>query len=299
MDRTIFHGIFTPVVSPCDQDDGFLFDFFESNADRVLQTGVQGLYVCGGTGDAQFLRVPERERALKIAVSLAHKYQKHVIAHVGGASQRDAIELAEHAAKAGADAIASIPSSSFDQSKTVAYYRDLSLACGLPVFVYNFPAATHRAMSLEELLELLSIPGVMGIKMTDWNLFLMRRVLLERPDAVVYNGYDELAALGMLYGAQGSIGTWSNLMPELYVAIYNHIQSGNAQAAIELQKALIDFLNAAWKVGVMEAFEALMRELGYAPRCFRKPYSSVRVPAEAIPPLRARMDEALAKAREK
>lgn len=292
MDTKIFHGIFTPVVSPCDDSDGFLYDSFAANVERLFRAGVDGLYVCGGTGDAQLLRVPERKRALDTALQLAGVFDKRIIAHVGGTFQRDAVELAHHAAAAGADAVASIPPGGLDHRQTVAYYKALA-AIGLPVFVYNFPAAMHRTMSLEELLELLSIPNVTGIKMTDWNLFLMRRVILERPDAVVYNGYDELVALGMLYGAHGSIGTWSNLFPELYVKIWERIGAGDANGAVELQKAFIGFLNEAWKFGVIEVFEALMREKGYAPRCFRKPYLSGRVPVEAINGLLKQMETVL------
>lgn len=298
MDTTIFHGIFTPVVSPCDDRDGFLYDSFEQNIDRLFRAGVDGLYVCGGTGDAQLLRVPERKQALEISIAQAKSHGKRIIAHVGGTFQRDAVELAEHAAKAGADAVASIPPSGLDQPMTVAYYRDLSAACNLPVFVYNFPAAMHRSMNLEELLELLAIPGVTGIKMTDWNLFLMRRVILEHSAAVVYNGYCEMVALGMLYGAHGSIGTWSNLFPELYAAIWRNIKAGKAVEAVELQKAFIGFLNEAWKYGVIEVFEALMKDMGYAGRCFRKPYLSGAVPAEALPALRAHMEAVLRQARE-
>ncbi len=297
MDTRIFHGIFTPVVSPCDDSDGFLYDSFQANIERIFSAGVDGLYVCGGTGDAQLLRVPERKRALELALELAKAQGKRVIAHVGGTFQRDAVELAEHAAAAGAHAVASIPPGGLDQKQTVEYYKALA-ATGLPVFVYNFPAAMHRTMSLEDLLELLSVPNVTGIKMTDWNLFLMRRVILEQPDAVIYNGYDELVALGLLYGAHGSIGTWSNLFPEMYVTILKLIRTGDANGAVELQKAFIAFLNEAWKYGVIEVFEALMKRKGYAARCFRKPYLSGRVPGEAIPGLLEQMEKVLTLAKE-
>jgi dihydrodipicolinate synthase/N-acetylneuraminate lyase len=136
--------------------------------------------------------------------------------------------------------------------------------------------------------------------MTDWNLFLLRRLLIERPDIVVYNGYDELICLGMLYGAQGSIGTWQNLFPEMYVKIYNLMKAGETNAAADIQKTFMDFLNIGWKYGIVEVFEALMREKGYADRCFRKPYSELKPGIfESIQPqLRVKMDAIVAKVAE-
>lgn len=60
---------------------------------------------------------------------------------------------------------------------------------------------------------LLDIPGVAGIKMSDWNIFLLRSVVLEYPEKVVYSGFDEMLVPGLLYGADGCIGTWANLLP--------------------------------------------------------------------------------------
>jgi len=96
--------------------------------------------------------------------------------------------------------------------------------------------------------------------------------LLEKPDAVVYNGYDEMIALGLLYGAKGSIGTWSNLFPGMYTAIFKCVQEGRGQQAVEIQLAFTNFLNLAWKHGVIDVFEELMNIRDYAPRCFRKPH---------------------------
>ena len=67
---------------------------------------------------------------------------------------------------------------------------------------------------------------------------------------------------------------------------------------MELQKAFIGFLHEAWKFGVIEVFEALMKDLGYAHRCFRKPYLSGAVPQEELPALRAHLEAVLRQARE-
>ncbi len=300
MDNSKFYGIYTPVISPCDENDKFLLDCFEANIRRLYKAGINGLYVCGGTGDAFRLRAEERKKAAETAVSLSKEFGGNAIIHVGATHQRDSVELAEHAASIGALGISSIPPAGLGQSQTVDYYKTIAKASGLPVLVYHIPAVTFRHPSMEQLVELLDVEGVVGLKMTDWNLFLLRRLLIERPDIVVYNGYDELVCLGMLYGAQGSIGTWQNLFPEMYVKLYNRMKAGETNAAADIQKTFMDFLNIGWKHGIVEVFEALMREMGYAERCFRKPYSELKpgVFESILPQLREKMDAIVAKVAE-
>src|SRR5438128_12040099 len=76
--------------------------------DHLYRKGVGGLYVTGSTGEGIYLDFDIRKRLTDIAVSLS-KGRGKVIAHVGAIQAAKAIELADHAARVGADAISSIP----------------------------------------------------------------------------------------------------------------------------------------------------------------------------------------------
>ncbi len=262
-------GVYAPIISPFKQDEVFDYEGLASNAARLFAAGVDGLYLCGGTGDAGCLRAEERKKALETVLPMAKATGKGVLVHVGLTHQRDAVALAGHAAEMGADAVAAIPPDG-DPVAIVSFYKALA-AVGLPTFVYHIPAVTHRHPPFEELLEILSIPGVAGMKMTDWNLFNMRRLRIERPDAILYNGCDEMTALGLMYGANGSIGTWQNLLPEVFVSIFAAVKAGDLHRAMRIQDAFTAFLHIAWQVGVIEAFDVLMQDAGYMENCFRAP----------------------------
>lgn len=73
------------------------------------------------------------------------------------------------------------------------------------MIVYYIPGVTGMTAGMPELRMLLDIPGVVGIKMSDWNIFLLRSVVLEYPEKVVYSGFDEMLVPGLLYGADGCI----------------------------------------------------------------------------------------------
>ena len=266
-----FSGIMPAIASPCDENDVFLEDKFTALAEKLYQSDINGLYVCGGTGDGYKMRLDERKLATEIAIDISRKYNGTVITHVGTMSSRDAIELAKHAATSGVHAVSSIPPSCFNRQQLVSYYKDIAKSVQIPLFVYYIPALTGKNITLEEMLELLDIDGVAGLKLTDSNLFFMRRLLIERPGITIFSGFDEFLCPALMYGAHGGIGMWYNLFPKLYVDIFHCVQSGDIDKAMKLQNKLIDFCNLGWKYGLIAVFEYLMKQRGFGPHYFRKP----------------------------
>ena len=281
-------GIIVPLVTPIAEDGGVDHDAVAANAARVLGAGVQGLYLCGGTGDAAQLSAADRRIIVEETLPLVRDAGASAIVHVGQSSLADALALAEHAASAGADAVASVPlRGAWDQN--VRYYRALTRA-GAPVFIYHMPPAGLGA-SFEELGAVLELPGVAGAKVSDWNLFLLRRLLDAHGDKVFYSGLDEILGSGLLTGAQGSIGTWSNLVPEFYLRMLRAVQAGNAAEALALQTEWQRFLDLGWRGDIIAAFEGLMAVRGYARGCFRTPAGSPGMPSHMLVEMAARLDE--------
>ena len=285
-----FRGVVVPIVNPCDPSDGLDEAKLLENHERLLAAPVQGLYINGGTGDAAQLTREERERAAELLLSSLKQAGRCAIVHVGQTTTRQAVALAEHAMAHGADAVASIPPrKSWDQ--IADYYRALA-ATGAPVFVYDIPGVTGMTPGMAELRMLLDIPGVAGLKLSDWNVFLLRQVKLEYPEKIVYSGFDEMLLPGLLYGADGCIGTWENLLPDLYAAVYRLVREGRAEDARPLSDAFTAFLAAGWRYGILDTFEELMRAKGWAERCFRRPssWNPGKVPEAALSDLLGRME---------
>ncbi|MBN9193010.1 dihydrodipicolinate synthase family protein [Microbacterium sp.] len=281
-------GIIVPLVTPIASDGGVDHDAVVRNAERVLAAGAHGLYLCGGTGDAAQLSAAERRRVVAETVPVAAASGASVIVHVGQSTLADARSLADHAAEAGVDAIASVPLRA-PWERSVRYYRELTQA-GAPVFVYHMPPAGFAA-SFDELAEVLALPGVAGAKVSDWNLFLLRRLLDGFGGGVFYSGLDEILGSGLLTGAHGSIGTWSNLVPRFYARVWSAVRAGRADEVLALQTEWQRFLALGWRGDVIAAFEALMAARGYARACFRVPSGASAVPAATVREMVARLDE--------
>ncbi len=209
---------------------------------HLYDKGVGGLYLTGSTGEGIYLRREVREKLVEIAVSLS-KGRGKVIVHVGAVQPGLAIDLAEHAAKVGADAISSIPpfAGGYSWAEVKAFYTDLAAKSRLPLVAYYIPGLTGQQRTINELASLLLVPNIAGYKFTEFNLYTMQRLLLHfQPDQIIYNGADEMLALGLQFGAHGGIGTTYNVMPELIVKVATLCREGKFAEAVVAQKQAND-----------------------------------------------------------
>ena len=290
-DKNLYKGIIAPMVNPCFEDDTLDMEGVKANLDRLLQADVAGLYINGGTGDAANLTQQERLDVAAYLVPELLKAGKLPIVPVGQTTQREAVELTKQAVALGAQAVASIPPKK-PWPQIVEYYKALA-ATGANVIVYYIPGMTGITATMAELRMMLDIPGVIGIKMSDYNIFMMRSVIMEYPDKVVYTGLDEMLIPGLFYGADGSIGTWGNLLPNMYSKAFAKVQAGQVDDLKPLMEEFTAFLAIGWNYGIIDTFEELMRAKGYANRCFRHPssWNPGKVPQDVLDDLIARMDK--------
>jgi N-acetylneuraminate lyase len=222
----------------------------EPSAERLInhlyQRGVGGLYVTGSTGEGVYLDFAIRRRLVELAVSLS-RGRGSVVVHVGAIQAAAALELAEHAARAGADAVSSIPPfvGGYSWEEVRAFYERLARNSPLPVVAYHIPGLTGQNHGVARLAELLEVPNICGFKFTDPNFYAMQRLLTRfRDDQILYNGQDEALALGLQVGAHGGIGTTYNFMPELILEIAAHCAAGRFPEAVAAQRRANDIIEA-------------------------------------------------------
>jgi N-acetylneuraminate lyase len=238
-DNRILPALVTPLL-PSGQLD---VASAERLIDHLYKAGVGGLYVTGSTGEGIYLDFEIRKQIVEIAVRRS-RGRGNVMVHVGAVQAAKALELADHAAKSGADAVSSIPpfAGGYSWSEVRAFYVELARASKLPVVAYYIPGLTGQR-SLEELASLLSVSNIAGYKFTDYNLYTMQRLIARLSDSqIMYNGPDEMLALGLQFGAHGGIGTTYNFMPDLILQIYRDARAGRFAEAVAAQRQANDII---------------------------------------------------------
>jgi N-acetylneuraminate lyase len=185
-----------------------------------------------------------------------------VIVHVGAWSFAETRALAGHAEQAGAAAISSLPPAGASFPELLEHYRALAESTGLPFLAYYFPAAGGGPLSLEQLRQICALPGVAGLKFTDYDLFVLS--LLIREGSIVLNGRDEVLSAGLLMGAYGGIGSIYNLVPDWFVDLYRHARAGRWAQARETQDRINDLIAVLLRFPFMPALKRALEWEGIA-----------------------------------
>jgi N-acetylneuraminate lyase len=250
------HGVIPALVTPLDGDERFAARPMEQLLERVYSAGSDGVYVCGQTGEGLLLSKETRKQAAEVAIQNTPQ-GKQAIVHVGAASTAEAVELSRHAARVGAHAVSSLPpSNTFGFVEVRAYYEAIAAASDLPVLVYYFPEVSRSVSTLEEIESLCSIPNVVGLKFTDFDFY--RLSLISRAGHVIFSGRDEAFACGVLMGASGGIGSFYNLVPELFVHIWQAGLAGEFATARRVQDRINDLIRVVLKFPMLPAIKTLL-----------------------------------------
>ena len=240
----------------------------ERQAEHLASQGVVAAFVCGTTGEGSSLSVPERRQLIERWCAVSGNALP-VIAHVGDPSIAAAKELAEHAGRSGAAAIAAVPPFYFRPSRV-----DDVLACctavasaapDLPFYYYHIPGNTGVRIAVAELLEEASrtIPSFAGLKFSDDDLMDFGRCVALAGDRYdLFYGRDEMLLPALSVGARAAIGTTYNFAAPLYRRMIRAFDGGDLAAAQALQARSRDFVALVQAHGGLPAMKAVMSLAG-------------------------------------
>jgi N-acetylneuraminate lyase len=254
--QTQLRGILAATVTPFDHQERFAPAACEALLGRLYSAGVDGVYVCGQTGEGLLQSVEQRKQVAETAVRCSPA-GKQVIVHVGAFRTADAVELARHAGRLGVTAVSALPPlGAYNFAEVRDYYAAIAAASDAPLLVYYFPESFPSVQTPEQVLELCKIRNVVGLKYTDFDLYRMRSI--KQSGAVIFNGRDEVLAAGLMFGADGGIGTFYNVVPEWFAQLYRAAQQGDWAGA----RAWQDRINAVIRVTLrFPAFPAIKQIL--------------------------------------
>ena len=214
MRAEVFRGVITALVTPF---KGGLLDeaAFRRHVQYQIEGGVQALLPCGTTGESPTLSHDEHKKVVEIAIEEA-RGRAPVLAGAGSNSTREALDLAGHAAKAGADGLLVVAPyyNKPTQEGLFLHYEALGRV-GLPIIVYNIPGRCGVNILPETLARMArEIPAVAGVKEATGDLNQMIRTIeLCGPDFLVLSGDDGLTLPLLAVGGRGVISVASNLIP--------------------------------------------------------------------------------------
>ncbi|AVT76788.1 4-hydroxy-tetrahydrodipicolinate synthase [Rhodopseudomonas palustris] len=246
--KTKFRGSFTALVTPF--KNGALDEqAFRSLVNWQIEQGTHGLVPVGTTGESPTLSHEEHHKVVEWCIAEA-KGRVPVIAGAGSNSTREAVELARHAEKAGADAVLVVTPyyNKPTQEGMYQHFKAVNDAIGIPIIIYNIPPRSVVDMSVDTMSRLYELDNIVGVKDATANL---GRVSQQRhamgPDFIQLSGEDMTALAYMAAGGHGCISVVSNVAPKLCSDLMGAVFAGDYPGALKIQDRLVPLHDAVFK----------------------------------------------------
>ena len=230
-------GIFPALLTAYDAEGELDSQLLRALISRLLTQGAQGFFICGTSAEFTVLSVDERETVAEIALSEVTG-QVPVAVHVGAPRVEDAIRLAQHAARRGADAISSVPPYYYPTRSTtvIEYLREIATATTLPFYYYHIPSCTGQPLDVALLDELLKLPNFVGLKFSDPNFVLFQQLKRHAASRAQFIcGADCMLLSSLMLGGEGAVGSTYNFLLPLFVKEWKAYTRGELDTAQSVQ----------------------------------------------------------------
>ena len=234
----VIAATFTPMTGQGEVDCGLI----PPMVDRLIADGVQGLYVCGSTGEGPSMTTAERKQVAAAFVDAAAG-RIPVVVQVGHNAVAEARDLARHAASIGANAISAVPPSYYGIGSIdtlVATVAEIAEAAPQTAFYYyHIPMLSGLGFDAADIMEAAAerIPTLAGIKFSHTQLdMLIRCKAVGGGRFATLFGVDEMLLAAWAAGCDGAVGSTYNFMAPRYLEVLAAFEAGRIDDARRLQQ---------------------------------------------------------------
>jgi 4-hydroxy-tetrahydrodipicolinate synthase len=278
-----FRGSFTALVTPFKNgalDEGAFRDLVSWQ----IAEGSNGLVPVGTTGESPTLSHEEHHKVVEWTVQEANG-RVPVIAGAGSNSTTEAVALARHAEKAGADAVLVVTPyyNKPTQEGMYRHFKAVNDAIGIPIIIYNIPPRSVVDMSVETMTRLFELKNIAGVKDATANL---ARVSQQRhamgPDFIQMSGEDMTALAYMAAGGHGCISVTANIAPKMCAELMSAVLKGDYAGGLKIQDRLVPLHDAIFKEPGVAGAKHGLKLLGKFDEEVRPPLMPVTPPTGKI-----------------
>lgn len=286
MAPTELKGIMAALVTPWNADRTAIDEkTLDEHINRLIENGVHGLVPGGSTGEFTTMTYPERKQLIELVVKSAAG-RVPVVAGIGDLATDRVVDLAKHAAQAGAAATMIVPPfyDAPNLEELREFFKEIYEASGIPIMFYNIPSASGCNLTPAELAGLVDV-GVHFMKDTSGNAPALTELLFNSEITekfTCFNGWDTLTFYGLAAGAKGSVWGTTNILPELSIELWNAIAvNGDLKKGRELWAKIFPVCKTLEKYNYAAGIKAGMEIRGWPTGGLRKPVAPLKPEARA------------------
>jgi 4-hydroxy-tetrahydrodipicolinate synthase len=292
---TQFGRLLTAMVTPFASNGSLDLEQAKRLASALLDSGTEGLVVCGTPGESPTLSNHEKLALLEATVEVAHSRGAPVIAGTTTYNTAESVEMSREAARLGVDGIlGTVPYyNNPPQEGLFQHFREIARAVDIPVILYNIPARSPRNMEASTTLRLArEVPNIIGVKEASANFKQIGEIIRDAPDGFrVWSGNDADIITIMALGGYGVVSVAAHLVGQQIAELIRASVAGENARAAEIHHRLMPLVDALFVTSSPIPLKYALGRVGM-------PVGNPRLPLVSIDPKsQAIMDAALATAR--
>lgn len=276
MKKPIFEGMATAIITPI-TENGIDYDAFGRLIDWQIAEGIDGLVVCGTTGESSTLTDEEHREAIEFAVKKVNG-RVPVIAGTGSNDTAYAVDLTKFACSVGVDGVLVVTPyyNKATQKGLIKLFTEIADVSTAPVILYNVPSRTGVNIAPETVAVLAEHPNINAIKEASGNISQIAEVAALCGDKInIYSGNDDQVIPIMSLGGKGCISVLSNLLPKESSAMCKKFTNGDVKGACEDQLKYLHLINALFCEVNPIPVKAAMAKMGFCEDYLRLPLTTM------------------------
>ena len=267
-------GVFPAITTQLKRDGSLDLDGTARHLEALIQSGVAGIVMLGSLGENQALEPEEKRRVIELAVRTV-KGRVPVLSGVAETSTPAAIRFVRDGERLGLDGFMLMPAMIYktpDQRETLAHFRAVARATGLPIMIYNNPLSYGNDITPEMFAQLADVKTFVALKESTGNT----RRITDLHNTVgdryaIFTGVDDLALESAILGIDGWVAGTGIAFPVENQRLWDLMQAGRWDEARAIYRWFSPLLHLDVHVKFVQYIKLAVQECGLGTEWVRAP----------------------------
>jgi 4-hydroxy-tetrahydrodipicolinate synthase len=272
--KPFWSGVFPAITTQLKRDQSLDLDATGRHVEVLIESGISGLIVLGSLGENQSFDPEEKRRVLEAAVKTV-RGRVPVLSGVAESSTAAACCYVRDGERLGADGFMLLPAMVYktsDPQETLAHFRTVAKATGLPIMIYNNPISYGNDITPEMFAQLASVKNFVALKESSANT----RRITDLHNAVgdryaIFTGVDDLALECAVLGIDGWVAGTGIAFPRENQALWGLMQAGRWEKALKIYRWFTPLLHLDTHVKFVQYIKLAVQECGLGSEWVRAP----------------------------
>ena len=272
--KPFWKGVFPAITTQLHKDGSLDLEGTARHTEVLIKSGISGLVFLGSLGENQSMTADEKRLVMAEMIKTV-KGRIPVLSGVAESSCMEACRYVKDCEKMGADGFMLMPPMIYktpDTRESLAHFRTVAKATGLPIMIYNNPISYGHDITPELFAELADQKNFVALKESSGNT----RRITDLHNAVggryaIFTGVDDLALESAILGIDGWVAGTGIAFPDENQYMWELMQAGEWDKARTLYRWFSPLLHLDVNPKFVQYIKLCVQETGLGTEWVRAP----------------------------